>query len=92
MQAIVTEYLGPTNHRGARIVAKCAAGRTVVPYEHALSGEAVHRVAVDALRAKLGWTGEHYPGRWVAGELPSGSGYAYVYVPTAPEVYDALHR
>jgi hypothetical protein len=27
MQAIQTRFLGPTNHRGARVVAWCDAGR-----------------------------------------------------------------
>lgn len=33
MQAIVTKYLGPTNHRGARIVAKAQAGRKVYAWQ-----------------------------------------------------------
>lgn len=58
MKAIRTKYLGPTDRRGARIVASDEDGnRCIIGYPHELSGEAVHRKAADALCAKMGWTG-----------------------------------
>jgi hypothetical protein len=59
MKAIETRYLGPTNYRGARIVASDGDGnRTTISYPYELSGEDVHRKAAEALRDKMGWTGE----------------------------------
>ena len=54
-QAIETKYLGPTNHRGARIVAKCDAGRKVVPWEYELDVPENHALAACALAKSLGW-------------------------------------
>lgn len=63
MKAITTRYLGPTNTRGARIVADDGDGnRASVPYPDAMSGYAAHAVAVRALCSKLGWTGTYVPG------------------------------
>ena len=59
MKAIETTYHGPTNTRGSRIIARDSDGNRVsIPYPHELSGEAVHRKAAEALRDKMGWTGE----------------------------------
>lgn len=54
-QAIQTKYLGPTNHRGSRVKASCAAGSVTVPWDHALNTENNHAAACAALCAKLGW-------------------------------------
>ena len=55
-QSIQTRYLGPTNHRGARIVATTPGGhRLTRPWDYALSGENNDRLAAEALAAKLGW-------------------------------------
>lgn len=72
MQAIQTKYFGPTNHRGARIKAICAAASVTVPYDHALSVVENHIAAADVLLRRLDWSG-----RWVAGGLSDGS-YAHV--------------
>ena len=77
--AILTKYLGPTDHRGARIKAWSVTGKSVtVPYQHELEGEAVYRVAL------LRWLEKHRPltsdilqrAEWVAGETVEG--YAFV--------------
>ena len=74
MKAIVTKYHGPGNVRGARISASDSDGnRVTVPYHHELSGEAVHRVAAEALCRKMGWTG-----RMASGGLRDG--YAFVFL------------
>lgn len=93
--AIVTRYLGPTNHRGSRIRATVPARiaerdtsrrpdeagyelhqpahwTLTIPYPHELSGEAVHRVAAEALRDRLGWEGALAGGAIV-------DGYAFVF-------------
>jgi hypothetical protein len=55
MIAIQTKYIGPSNTRGARIVASTSNGhRLSVPYDHA--GEP-HRKAAIALARKMSWTG-----------------------------------
>jgi hypothetical protein len=47
MIAIHTKYLSPTNSRGARIKAYTSDGRSVtIGYPYALSGVAVHHLAV----------------------------------------------
>jgi hypothetical protein len=58
MKAIVTKYRGPTDTRGARIIASDEDGNRVsIPYPHELSGEDVHRKAAVALCDKMRWTG-----------------------------------
>ena len=57
MQAIQTKYHGPTDVKGSRISATCAAGRVVVDYDHALNNDQNHKRAAAALLRKLGWVG-----------------------------------
>mgnify|MGYP001766509437 CR=1 FL=1 len=77
MQAIQTRYIGPTNTRGSRIRAWCAAGSIVIPFPYeADSQQAAHRIAAEALQHRLGWTGDNY-GQLLGGCLPSGD-YAFV--------------
>lgn len=54
MQAITTKYHGPTNSRGSRIVAKCAAGALAFEWVDSASFEQNHRLAAEALARKLG--------------------------------------
>lgn len=71
MQAIQTKYLGPTNTRGSRIKATCAAGSLTIPYPHELDqGQSAHRKAAEALAAKLGWLNH---GVLLGGQLPDHS-------------------
>jgi hypothetical protein len=74
MQAIITKYLCPTGFKGARIKATCYSGSVTIPYDHSLSGSAVHRKAAEALLEKLQWTG-----RLIGGSDPSGQGYTFVF-------------
>ena len=66
MQSIVCKYCGPTNTRGSRIVATATGcgnkASASVPYDHALSGEAVYWEAANKLAQKLGWTGRMQAG------------------------------
>lgn len=77
MQAIQTRYLSPTNTRGARIKATCAAGSITISYPYDLSGQACHRMAAEALVKKLDWTHPNY-GKLLGGQLESGD-YAFVF-------------
>lgn len=71
--AIVTRYLGPTDFRGARIVANAGHGRRViVPYRSDLESWDNHALAAQALCARLGWTG-----RLVGGYLPRGMVFVF---------------
>lgn len=72
-QAIITKYLGPTNFRGSRIKATCAARSITVSYDHALNLEKNHAWAAEALARKLGWAG-----RWSQGGMPDDTGYCFV--------------
>ncbi len=76
MQAIRTKYLAPTDHRGARIKAKCRAGSVTVSWDHSYNSPTNHERACLALRTKLGWLS----GTWVYGVLDCQS-YVHVYVP-----------
>lgn len=75
MKAIVTKYHGPTDTRGARITADDGDGnRITISYPYELSGEDVHRKAAEALRDKMGWTGNLIGGA-------TKDGYAFVFMP-----------
>lgn len=84
MQAIICKYFGPTNSKGSRIKAQCAAGSITIDYPHELSGQAVYRKAAEALVTKLGWDDVHYGGL-LGGQLPSGD-YAFVFNNDASKV------
>lgn len=73
-QSILTRYLGPTNHRGARVKAWNQAKVIALPWNHALNPEENHEAAIKRLRDQLEWGGH-----WAMGQLPDGSGYAAVY-------------
>lgn len=80
MQAILTRFLGPTNHRGARIVAGCDARRAVYSWDYALGVSDNHAIAARSLAHDLGWLDGH---RIESGSLPDGS-YAHVLVAESP--------
>lgn len=69
MQAIITEYLEPSNTKGARIKAFCHAGSVTIDYPHELIKVDCHAKAAMALVRELGW--ENY-GAWVCGQISSG--------------------
>lgn len=77
MQTIVTKYYPCTNHRGARITAVCNAGRVSLAWEYGTDAASNHRLACEALRAKLGWTqSNNYP-PMLGGE--TATGYVWVF-------------
>lgn len=79
MQAITTKFIGPTNHRGSRIRAKCAAKTIYVPYEHALSEDMNHSSAAECLVEAMEW--QTWFGKMIGGSLPNSEGYCFVAVP-----------
>jgi len=85
-QAITTKFLGPTNHRGSRVLARCQAGWLRSPWDHALDSEGNHTHAAEALARKLGWIGDDSDWRLVGGGLPDGTGNAYVLVRSTGKV------
>lgn len=68
---IVTSYHGPTDKRGACIVARVALDgrrkRLTVPYDYALDRDTLHREAADALAARAGLVVERLSGEHEAG-------------------------
>ena len=62
-QAIRTRYHGPTDTKGSRISAKCAARTLYVSYDSALNSEENHAAACAALVKAMGWDSEHYGSR-----------------------------
>lgn len=78
-QAIITKYIGPTNHRGSRIKVTANAGTMTVSWDHSLDVEANHRDAARQFAAKYQWVG-----RWFGGALPNRlGGYCFVNLPSA---------
>lgn len=71
MQAIQTKFLGPTDTKGSRIKATCAAGSVTIGYPHELSADTAHWSAAKTLIIKLGWVDVEY-GNWFQGGLVNG--------------------
>lgn len=78
--AIKTKFLGPTNHRAARVSAETLdtlgndkVARIVVDWNHACNVEQNHELAAKALAKKLNWNGQ-----WISGGTHDG----YVFVRT----------
>ena len=70
MQAIRTQYKGPTDTRGARIIATSHHGRTTTGYDHALSAGENHTAAAAAhVSARMDPRG---PFGLTSGELAAG--------------------
>lgn len=78
MQAILTKYRGPTDHKGSRVIASCEAKRIVVSWDHALDAVGNHIAAARQLGSQVFGGFERYD--LVTGALPGG-GYAHVLVP-----------
>jgi len=79
MQAIVTKYIGPTNHRGSRVKASAQAGTVTLGWDHALNPDNNHRAAALALMARFGW--QEHSTLSEGGSLPNGTGECFVMTP-----------
>lgn len=87
MQAIVTKYAGPTNHRGSRVICRAQAGRYTYPWDDALGVAENHRQAAEAFAARFGWL-DH--STMAGGAMPDGKGYCFVLTrkPTSGQAKD----
>jgi len=79
-QAIVTKWLGPTNHRGSRVKATASAGSVAVGWDYSQGVEANHKRAAEALATRFGWSG-----LWIGGAIPNASGFVFVHDVGQPE-------
>ena len=83
MQAIITKFLSPTNTRGARVKAFCAAGSVTVGF-HGNDGIGGHNAPFDhaarTLRDQIGWTEANGYAPMYRGSCPDNAAYANVYV------------
>jgi hypothetical protein len=72
MKAITTRFLGPTDTKGARIIASdCDRNKVTIPYDY--NGEESYRDAAIALCVELGWEGT-----LVGGHLDNGMVWVFV--------------
>lgn len=55
MQAIIVKYLGPTDTKGTRIKATCAAGSVTHSRDYSMEVSQQSKLVVEALLDKLGW-------------------------------------
>lgn len=78
MQTITTKFLGATNTRGNRIIAKSWNGKTTVSWDYRLEVRGNHEAAANALIADIK---ERTGIEWnivAVGSLPDDSGYAFI--------------
>lgn len=72
MTSIITRYIGPTNYKGARIVADAGMKRRVIiSFPH--DARDPHQVAALALCKKFGWKGT-----LVQGGMERGSAFVFL--------------
>lgn len=79
-QALITKYVGPTNTRSSRVKVTGWQGSTSVVWDHALSVEENHAVAVAAYVHSLNKerAGDYQWSILQGGRMPDGSGYAFI--------------
>lgn len=75
-QAIETHFVGPTNYRGSRVIAKADAGKLVWGWDYRLNPDENHTAAARMLAEKLGWDGV-----WIGGGRADRKGNVYVRMP-----------
>ena len=84
MQTIITEFKGPTNTKGSRVMVKSWLKNKSVSWNHALNSEDNHKAAaqelVDVLNAERLAKGydDHQWQIIAAGTMPDGKGNAYI--------------
>jgi hypothetical protein len=76
MQAIVTKFIGPTNHRGSRVKATAYAGSVTLSWDHALDTTGNHRAAAVDLANKYKWL--DHSDLSEGGSLPANNGECFV--------------
>jgi hypothetical protein len=77
---ITTKYLGPTNTKGARVVARSVKGKRVVPYDSALSARENHHAAAAELAYVNDWLtyADTATAQLDGATLPTEDGYAFL--------------
>lgn len=73
-QTIKTRFIPPSNVKGSRVSARADAGRIILPWDHALSGDKNHAVAAAELATRLGWCGA-WVGGWIGGAAGGGCSF-----------------
>lgn len=73
-RAIFTTYLGPTDTKGSRIIARIAGSgkRFIISWDYALNPGDNHDAAAIEACKRMGWSGK------LRGASISGGGYVYV--------------
>jgi hypothetical protein len=75
---VATQFIGPTNHRGSRVTAKCRLGSIIVPWDYSAGDHANHAAAAIALVAKFGLGPFDYP---KSAESPiSGASFIFTFL------------
>lgn len=77
MQAIETKFIAPTNNKGTRIKAQCAAKTIYIAYPYEFEVEKAHRYAALQLCNALGGNYSWNFSKYVTGQLKNGN---YVHV------------
>ena len=62
MRGIQTEYRGPTDYIGTRIIARSDGQHLIHPYDHSLNAAKNHLVAAKKFADRLEWGGEMVSG------------------------------
>jgi hypothetical protein len=83
MKAIITKYLGPTNHRGSRIRVSAEDCKTItVSWSSELDSEDNHYAAAYEYACKMGWIANSERPETIGVKLIGGSyRYGYFFVP-----------
>jgi len=86
MKAITTQYKGPTNARGSRIIAKAEGVKAhTVSYDHSLNADENHEAVARGLAVRMEWLklndrNEHtaFAEDYAEGTLPDGNTRVFV--------------
>lgn len=63
MQVIRTKYIGATNHKSSKIMARTTSGITrFYFYNHEMTAQGNHLYCAQKLARELGWPGKYYAG------------------------------
>ena len=76
-QIVRTKFLGPTDHRPARVKATTISGKSVtLSWDHALNMDENHARAAQSLIEQMNEIGGGWSGNWTGGN--DGNGYVFV--------------
>jgi hypothetical protein len=78
MKAILTKYLGPTDHRGSRVKASDGDNSVILPWRSEWDHNGNHDTAAIALCRRLEWGGKLCRGGLRQGGQDTGNVYVWV--------------